>query len=435
MSGMDDEARGKKQDAKNRNEQIRTSPSEARKKQSWWPGWIWAVPIAALGIGAWLLVRHLTQGGTDITITFQNIYGIDPADTNVMYLGMKVGKVTGVSLRKDGNAVKVSANIDDSASKFLRTGTVFWLRGTNVSLSNLSSLGSILSGPTFVMQPGPGRQTKKFIGFAHEPLPSNRGQPVLFTVSFEGAVGDVSEGDFVKVRGFTVGEVKQIGFHYDVKSGQITTPVTLALYPALFHFENEPLPDGADALRAALSYLIEQGLRARLGREPALIGGYEISLDMIPGAPHATLKIVDSMPEIPTAPSGGLEMLVNRAKNIPLDQIGQNLLAITKHLDETVSTGHLKDAVVQLDASLQEIHGLLTDVSPKVDKLVQDLRGTATELDQTAQAADRMLGGAPAQTGLNDTLREVKEAARSLRSLADYLDRHPEALLKGRSGD
>ena len=417
------------------NDKRRTSPARAIEHHSWWPGWIWAVPIAAVAIGAWLLVRFLTQGGTDITITFPDVYGIDPADTNVMYLGMKVGKVTGASLTKDGNAVKVSANIDDSASKFLKTGTVFWLRGTNVSLSNLSSLGSILSGPTLVMQPGPGEKTKLFTGLAHKPLPSNRGEPVLFAVSFEGAAGDVSEGDFVKIRGFTVGEVKQIGFHYDVKSGQIRTPVTLALYPGLFHFENEPVPDSADALRAAISLLIEQGLRARLGRDPALIGSYEISLDMISGAPHATLKIVDSMPEIPTAPGGGLDSLLNRVKNIPLDQIGQNLLAITKHLDEIVSSGHLKDAGVQLDASLQEIHALLKDVSPQVDKLVQDLRGAATQLDQTAQAADRVLGGAPAQTGLNDTLREVKEAARSIRSLADYLDRHPEALLKGRSGD
>jgi paraquat-inducible protein B len=141
------------------------------------------------------------------------------------------------------------------------------------------------------------------------------------------------------------------------------------------------------------------------------------------------------MPEIPTAPGGGLESILDRVKGIPLDQIGQNLLDIAKNVDQIVGSPKLKDAVVELDGSLKGLHQVVQNVGPQVDKLVQDLRSTAGQLDKAAQGADRMLGGAPAQTGLNDTLREVKEAARSIRSLADYLDRHPEALITGKSRD
>ncbi|MGH7938053.1 MAG: MlaD family protein [Bryobacteraceae bacterium] len=132
----------------------RTIPVRATEHHSWWPGWIWAVPIAAIAIGAWLLVRFLTQGGTDITMTFSDVYGIDPSSTNIEYRGMTVGSVTGVKLSRDGSGVRVSASINDSAEKFLTSETVFWLRGANPSLSDLSSLGAILSGPTIVMAPG-----------------------------------------------------------------------------------------------------------------------------------------------------------------------------------------------------------------------------------------------------------------------------------------
>ena len=414
----------------------RTSSAQAKSKRSWWPGWIWAVPIAALGIGVWLLVRFLTQGGTDITITFSDVYGITPGDTTIVYRGMKVGSVDEVSLTNDGNAVKVSANIQDSASNFLKDGTIFWLRGAQPSLSNLSSLGAVLSGPTIVMEPGPGKSTNDFHGMTHKPaIPRDHGAPVLFSASFDGAVGDLSQNDAVKLRGFTVGEVKEVAFHYDAKTGEIKTPVTVALYPSLFHIEGVPHSDSAAVLKTAVEHLVEEGLRANLNREPPLIGSERIALEMIKGAPSATLNVSAAVPEIPTAPGGGIESVVNRFKNVPIDQIAQNVLDITKQIDEIASSPKLKESIAQLDSSLREIHHTVSDVGPKVDKLVQNLRDTSKQLDQAAETADKTMGGAASQTGLQDTMREIKEAARSVRSLADYLDRHPEALISGKSGD
>ena len=410
----------------------RTSPPEAETKRSWWPGWIWAVPIAALGIGAWLLVRFLTQGGTDITITFADVYGITPGDTTIEYRGMKVGSVGGISLSKDGSAVKVDATIEDSASKFLKDGTLFWLRGAQPSLGNLSSLGAVLSGPTIVMEPGPGKETTHFAGLTHKPVvPGNSGPPVLFTVSFNGAVGNLSGGDAIKLRGFPVGEVKEIGFRYDSNTGEIQTPVTIALYPTLFHISQH---DADKALRNVMSHLVDEGLRAQLDRDPPLIGGYRVALEMVPGAEPAKLATSDRLPEIPTAPDGGLQSIVDRFKDVPIDRIAQNVLGITKHLDQLVSSPQLKDSVTQLDKSLREIHSTLQDVSPKIDKLVQSLRDTAQQLDKASGAVDKTLGGPASQTGLQDTLREVKDAARSVRSLADYLERHPESLISGKPG-
>jgi paraquat-inducible protein B len=212
------------------------------------------------------------------------------------------------------------------------------------------------------------------------------------------------------------------------------TPVTLALYLDLFHMQNATPLESAEARRAALNQLIETGLRARLEREPPLVGSYRVTLEMVPDAPAADADRAKSPPEIPKVSGGGLDSLVTRVKNIPIDQIAQHVLDITQHVDTLVSSPKLTDSVDQLDASLQEVHNVVQDVGPQVDKLVQSLRQAATQLEQTAQSADRALGGAPTQTGLYDTLREMKEAARAVRSFADYLDRHPEALIVGRTG-
>ncbi|MGH7938052.1 MAG: MlaD family protein, partial [Bryobacteraceae bacterium] len=93
-------------------------------------------------------------------------------------------------------------------------------------------------------------------------------------MAFHGEVGGLMPGDPVKLRGFPVGEVKTIGFHYDMKTDTIETPVTLALYPSLFHFEGAKQPKSAEVLKTALGQLVAKGLRANLDRDPPLIGSY-----------------------------------------------------------------------------------------------------------------------------------------------------------------
>ncbi len=89
----------------------RTSPSQALTRRNRGPGWIWAVPIAAVAIVAWLLVRLLAQGGTNITILFPDADGVKPKDTDVVYRGTKIGSVTDVSLTSDGVRVKATSGI------------------------------------------------------------------------------------------------------------------------------------------------------------------------------------------------------------------------------------------------------------------------------------------------------------------------------------
>ena len=406
-------------------------------RHGWWPGWIWAIPIAALLVVIWLGARTLLAGGTSITIRFPDVHSMKQENTDVQMRGTPIGHVTGIKISDDGIAVIVTAKIDSQAAKFLTTGTRFWLRGANPSLSNLSSLGSLLSGPTIVMEPGPGQQARHFIGLEREPIaPSATEHPLLYGVSLGIEAGSLAGGDPVTLRGFTVGEVRDVGFSYDPATGEISTPATLAIYPSLFHARGaRDAPTNAE-VAAEIELLIRKGLHARLARNPPLVGTYQVSLQRMPGAPAPAgpLQMEDGLAQIPVAAGGSISSIIDRINKVPIEQIAQNALQTTHNLSMLTSSPKLKDAVVQLDAALRQIHGITAKAGPQVGPLVKSLRQAAADLDGTAKSADRMVSGTATQNGLTNTVQEITDAARAVRSLADYIDRHPEALIRGRGG-
>jgi paraquat-inducible protein B len=404
-------------------------------RHGWWPGWIWAIPIAALLVVIWLGARALLAGGTDITIRFNDAHEMKTENTDVVLRGAQVGHVTAVKLNADGTSVLVTASIDKQAAKFLRTGTRFWLRGANPSLGNLSSLGSLLSGPTIVMEPGPGARARYFAGLDRQPIaPSSTERPILYEISLGSEAGALSGGDPVTLRGFTVGEVRDVGFAYDARTGDISTPATLAIYPSLFHVAGARAEPNATEVSAEIALLIHKGMRARLARDPPLVGSYVVSLEITPGAqpPTGPLTAADGLPQIPLAEGGGIGSIVTRINKIPIERISHNLVNITSHVSALTSSPQLKDAVVQLDAALRQIHGMTAKAGPQVPVVIARLRRAAADLDGTAKSADRLLSGTATQNGLADTIEEINQTARAVRALADYLDRHPEALLRGR---
>jgi ABC-type transporter Mla subunit MlaD len=238
--------------------------------------------------------------------------------------------------------------------------------------------------------------------------------------------------------------VKSTQIVTDPTSGKITTPVVLALDPTRFHFAGGAPSDGnwRPLLDATLAKLIGQGLRARLNQTPPLIGAQQVALDMTNDTDSAALGAGKQYPEIPAASGGGIQSVVDQLGKLPVAQIGDNVKAITNHIDQIVSGPQVKDTVDHLDQSVAELDRTLQTAGPQIGptikslhQTVDTLRSTAKEIDAAAAAMKSITGGSPAsQNGnLQQAMAELTQAGRAVRTLADYLDQHPESLIKGRA--
>jgi paraquat-inducible protein B len=411
-------------------------------RRSWWPGWIWGVPIAAVAIVLWLLLRSISSRGIDVTVIYNDAAGMQAGDTRVMYHGVEVGRVTSVALASDDWHVVVHLDIDDQLAPKINTGTRFVLEGAHPSLSDISSLRALIAGPTIIMVPGPGKPAVRFIGTEGGPR-QTLAVSLPYLVSFDGAVGQLKPHAQVTLRGFTVGEVTSIGLSVDPRTGRISTPVLLALDPTRFHLA-EPAPaDGnwKPLMDAALSKLIDEGLRASLTRAVPLVGGEQVELAIVPGAHPAQLVTSGLYAQIPAAASGGLERLPAEISSLPLTQIADNLRTITDQLRSLTSSPRLRDSLAHLDATLAALDRMSRQAGPQIAPTLREVRATvaslraaAQQLDATAASARVAMGTSPAAPSGNvqHALDELADAARAVRSLADYLDAHPEALLRGR---
>jgi paraquat-inducible protein B len=417
----------------------RRTVSEVHK--SWWPGWIWGIPVAALAIVVWLLVRALSSRGIEVTIVFDEATGMKAGDTQVLYRGLNVGEVRSLSLDADGVHVTAWVDLDQSVERFLHTGTKFYLEGAEPTLSDPSSLKGIIAGATVILVPGPGTSTHHFIGFTGKP-PTSLKVRLPYLVTFQGDVGDLRRGAPVTVRGFTVGEVSDVSLSIE-SSGAIVSPVVLTLDPTRFHIQGaDPAQsDWRTIINATLSELIQHGLRARLTQVPPLLGARQVSLAFEPHAVGASLRTFGVYPEIPASTDQGLSGLLEQAGEIPLGEIGRNVRAVTAHLEALTSSKELRDSIVELDRTLSQldrtVHAIGPRLPPTIDSLhaaVDSLRAAAIQIDVTAAVAKRTIGSRGSFQGGNvqDALHELTEAARAARTLANELDQHPESIIRGR---
>jgi paraquat-inducible protein B len=229
------------------------------------------------------------------------------------------------------------------------------------------------------------------------------------------------------MQGVEVGQVISAQLQYDDVSGLPQLLTTLQIDPSriqVVHPQRDSNASATDALRARIARLVQHGLRAELTTASFITGNKVVSLDLVKDAPAAKIELVDGLPQLPS---------VNGSD---LTQILADVKSVLHHIDAAAEGPELGHAIKELDRTLTNLDQLTHDVQPQIQPLLQSLRDTAEATQRTLQSADRMLGGRASSNGdLSHLLRELTDAARSLRALTDYLDRHPESLIRGRQGD
>jgi paraquat-inducible protein B len=190
--------------------------SEAVFKPSRWPGLIWAVPVAAVGIVGWLGISAITQSGPSVTVLFPVVGGLRPGSTKVEYNGFDVGEVSAVSLSKSLDHVVVSLDLNAVMDGHLGPGTRYWIVGNSFDLSDLSSIKAVVAGPHIGIDPEPGKTVHRATGLGSPPVLANEPEGETLTLVTKD-ISNIVASSPIYFKGYKVGEIRGVDLQPDGK--------------------------------------------------------------------------------------------------------------------------------------------------------------------------------------------------------------------------
>ena len=325
--------------------------------------------------------------------------------TPVFFRQLQAGQVVSYQLDKDGKFLDVRVFVQSPYDQFVTPDTRFWnASGIDISLSTsglqvqTESLLSILAGGIAFEAPGADSPMPPAAADTVFTLFNNRADafdlpvqdPHVYLLVFKQSVRGLTVGSPVQLGGITIGEVTQISPQFDEVNSEFTVPVTVCVDPERYGVKFINMPAGEDAMathKRDMDTLVARGMRARLQSGNLLTGSMYVSVEFFTNEPPVALDWSQKPVQLPTI-SGSTEALED------------SINGLLKNLNQTIVTAG----------------GTLTNA----DKLL----GNANQLIEPNSALE---------AALNDLLLQGGDAARAVRVLADYLERHPEALIRGKT--
>jgi paraquat-inducible protein B len=363
--------------------------------------------------------------GRFFTLNTPDLGSLDTG-TPIYFRRLQVGQVASYALDKDGKDLTVKVFVQAPYDQYVNPNTRFWhASGIDVSLSasgltvETQSVLSILIGgiafetaATSLVLP-PSEENAVFTLYsnrteAFNPPPRN---PQTYQLIFKDSVRGLSAGAPVEFRGIPIGEVTDVSAQIDLKTFEFSAPVTISLDPRRLGVKILDMGPGVNLetmRRKLIDTVVAHGVRAQLKTGNLLTGSVFVSLDFFPGSPPATVDWSHTPVRLPTtsgqfaATEATVENIIAKLDKVPFQEIGEDL----------------QKAIVQLNTTLATAQGTLSSARGTLDN--------TSLLTQPNSAQVQQIGS---------TLQEVSRAARSLRVLADYLERHPDALLRGKPGE
>jgi paraquat-inducible protein B len=242
-------------------------------------------------------------------------------------------------------------------------------------------------------------------------------------------VRGLNPGAPVEFRGMRVGTVKNVQLQIDVANDKILIPVTIEIEP-----ERITLVGGRERDADMMSEMVKRGLRAQLQSGNLLTGQLLVDLGFHPKAPSAELVVDGAYPVIPSVPSE-LQALTSSVNNVltelaslPLGDLVQDLRATIQSLERMTNSEKAQETLDALNGSAKALQTVMVNLDQQLGPLMSQARGTLA-------SAEAIVGPeSPVRYDLNAMFKELTNAARSIRVFADYLERHPDALLRGKPG-
>jgi paraquat-inducible protein B len=231
-------------------------------------------------------------------------------------------------------------------------------------------------------------------------------KPQSFEIVFTESLRGLHVGAPVELNGIVIGEVTDIHAQFNSQTHEFSAPVTIQVDPERYgvDFLNSPADETVNLpaiQRENMEQFVKRGLRAQLKTGSFLTGSQYVALEFFPDAKPVTLDWSRTPLQLPTQPGtlntleAGISDIVAKVNQMPFKEIGENL-----------------------NHTLIGAQGTLTNASVMLNN-----------------AGQMVAPNSVLDAQLNTTLQQVGGAAQALRILADYLERHPEALIKGKPGD
>lgn len=355
----------------------------------------------------------------------------------VYFRRFPVGEVESYQLDKDGKGVVTRVFIKAPYDQYVNAETRFWeasgidlkLDASGVSLDT-ESLASILVGGIAFQTRGDAKLANPAAENAEFRLFKNRGmalsfedvQAMQFAFSFRESLRGLSIGAPVDFRGIVVGEVTDI-------RPQITDDAIYMVAFANIYPDRTATRQAGESVRLkrgwthqqAFDELVRVGMRGQVRTGNLLTGQLYIALDVFKGAKPAKIAWDDKPPQFPTIQGSltGVEeniaTITKKLAAVPFEEIGRDL----------------KRSLIELERTLQSVDRLAKNLDqetrPEISEALADLRKSLDTVDRT------LAQDAPLQQDLREALREISRAAASMRMLTDYLEQHPESLIRGKS--
>jgi len=259
-----------------------------------------------------------------------------------------------------------------------------------------------------------------------------------YVLNFDESLRGLSVGAPVTLLGLPGGEVTSVGLDVDPKTQRLRGRVEFVVYPerlvAQMHdpeqVRGEMLARVSARREAFFERMVEDfGLRAQIQSGNLLTGQRYVSFDFHPDAPKAKVDWSKDKAVVPAIPStlpnfeAKIGSILEKLDKLPYEALGADTRKVLATLNQT-----LKDAG-------QAVKRFDSDVTPDLKKALEEISRATASADRLIKNTDKGLlaPDSPGQQDLREAMREVARAARSLRVLTDYLERHPEALLRGKN--
>jgi paraquat-inducible protein B len=392
-------------------------------------------PIVTTGKpGRDFLLRASTLGSLDV-------------GAPVYYRQIQVGQVISHDLEEEGQSLKVKIFIDAPHHKLVRKNTRFWnASGFDLKLDasglklNTESLVSIMMGgiafdtPASLEASGPAQEDQIFRLYETRESIFERTytEKRYFILHFNESIRGLTVGAPVEFRGIKIGQVVDIKAQYNIETISPEITVLIETEPQRWEIIGELSGDDKDRWKKQVT----KGLRAQLKTGSLLTGQLYVDLDFHPDAPEAQLKFDGQYPEIPTIPAplqiitARVNELLGKLETVPIEKIGKDLGDTLENVKRLSESKELLEAVKALNGTLQETRQLVQKLDSNVAPAISS---TLDQAQKTLVSVEGTLGqDSPLQHEMRQAVKDLGEAARSVRILLDYLERHPNAIIYGK---